>query len=228
MPDRTAKYLLSDANSLRKIKFAQFRKQIPPLILLALAIALNTIFPSQNLYSVALALALIAVAWYLFIGFCHRFKQRIPLPPELAMVSPIQGKIAYIRGNGDVTLIGIRKIILDSVEIRSPHSSCQLEDGALHLDEGIGRISFRFEFKNIQWFTEAEHSTGNIIGMAVGAGSCTISIPGKPVLTVQPGDPIDAGDTLIADITNDLLKADPKTDKILEVIPDMNKEDDEI
>jgi hypothetical protein len=203
MPDKTRKYLLSDADDLRRIKFAQFRTQVPALILLAVAIALNAFFPSAGswLYSLALALALISITAYLFIGFCFRYRQRIPLPPEGSLVSPIQGKVAYVRSNDDITLLNIRKGIIDSVELRSPHKDCRLEDGVLHLDTPTGKISFRFSFNHIQWFADPDLSTGNIIGMVSGSGSCTIAFTYPPDLKLAAGDPIDAGEEIFAQVS---------------------------
>jgi len=115
-------------------------------VCLAIAIALNALVPSHNLYSVALVLALVAVVWYLIVGFSFRFRQKIAAPPANALLSPIQGRIAFSRGNEDVTLLNIRKVLLDRVEIRCPHDSSRLEDGILHLDSVAGKISFRFDF----------------------------------------------------------------------------------
>ncbi len=197
MPEKTNKYLLSDAGSLRRIKIAQFRSQVPALILLALAIAANAVLPRLQIYLPALILALFAVAWYLLVGFSHRFRQRIPLPPPGAVLSPLQGRVAYLRSNGDLTLLGLRKVLLDSVEIRSPHDNCRLEGNVLYLDSLQGTIAFRFNFRKLQWFPQTDHAAGNIIGMAVGAGSCTVSFPGQPELTVSPGATLDAGDVLL-------------------------------
>ncbi len=197
MPNKTANYLLSDGNSLLRIKKAQFRRQIPALALLLVAFLLSVIFPRARLYTPALILALAAIAWYLFVGACHRFKQRIPLPEPHALVSPIQGKIRYIRSNNEITLIKIGKIMLDGAEIRSPHQDCRLEDGSLTIPTPEGKISFRFNIKRLTWFPQPDFSAGNIIGMLVGNGSCTITLPQAPELRVSEGQPIDAGDTLI-------------------------------
>lgn len=197
MQESKPKFLLSDANSLRRIKFTQFRRQVPSLILLALAIVLQNIFGSTDLGNLPLILAVAAVAWYLLIGFSHRFRQRIALPPPLALVSPIQGKVRFIRSNGDITMVNIRKILLDGVEIRCPHRNCLLEDGALILPSPAGKVAFRFNFKSLQWFADAEFATGAIIGMAYGTGSCTISFPGEPSLQITESSALDAGDTII-------------------------------
>lgn len=202
MPEKTSQYLLSDADDLRRIKFAQFRAQVPALVAVAVAIALKTIFPNARdwIYNLSLVLAIAAIVAYFFIGLCFRFRQRIPLPVENALLSPIEGKIDHIRGSGDVTLLTVRKNLLDSVELRSPHSSCQLEDGVLSLNTVAGKISFRFNFSQIQWFVEPDFSAGNIIGMVLGNGSCSVVFPGKPDLSVQAGSPIKAADLLMEEI----------------------------
>lgn len=226
MPVKTDKYLLSEGDSLRKIKYTQIRKQIPALILIAIALALNAIFPGNNLYAWALALALAGIAWYLFIGLCHRYKQRIPLPPERGLLSPIQGRISSIRRSEDITTLNIRKILLDSVEIRCPHDTCRLEDENLYQESDSGRISYRFSFRNIRWFKDAEFSAGNIIGMVTGSGSCTVSLPGNPGLTVREKDSVDAGDPLIEDLAAG--SSEDETERIIEVMPDIGTEEDKI
>ncbi len=202
MPDKTSKYLLSNADALRLIKFAQFRAQVPALAIVAIAIALKTFFPAAGnwLYTLSLVLAIAAVVLYFFIGLCFRYRQRIPLPPEEALLSPIEGKIDHIRGSGDITLLNVRKTIFDSVELRSPHSACRLEDGMLHLDSEAGKISFRFNFRQIQWFVNPDFSAGNIVGMVVGSGSCSVVFPGKPEFDIQAGDTVKAADPLINSI----------------------------
>ncbi len=202
MLEKPGKFLLSEAASLRRIKFAQFRAQVPALVLLALAIALNAFFPSRNLYSLALALAVVAIAWYLFIGLNYRFRQKILQPPASALVSPLSGKISFIRHGDGVTLLGIRKILLDRVEIRSPHASCRLENGALLVDGMAGKVSFRFSFRRIEWFPKPDFRAGTLIGMAVGAGTCTVSLPGKPDLQVAVDSAVDAGDILLEEFSS--------------------------
>ena len=130
MPDKNTQYLLSDPDALRRIKFAQFRAQLPALILVAVAIALKNIFPQAGnwLFNLSLALAILAIAVYFFIGLCYRYRQRIPLPPPDALLSPIEGQIDRVRSSGDTTLLTVRKKLFDGVELRSPHSASRLED----------------------------------------------------------------------------------------------------
>ena len=198
MVHKTDKYLLTDVNHLRRIKFAQFRSQIPALVVLALAIIMNSIFPTNNrlFYDIALIIAILAVAAYILIGLCYRYRQRIPLPPENALVSPVQGKIAYIRRNDDNTLINIHKSLFDRVELRSPHSTAFLDNGVIQFETPGGKAYIRLNFKKPYWFSEPDFTTGNLIGMVTGSGSCTISLPGKVSLNLKTGDNIDAGETI--------------------------------
>lgn len=198
MVHKTDKYLLTDVNHLRRIKFAQFRSQIPALIVLALAIIMNSIFPTNNrlFYDIALIIAILAIAAYILIGLCYRYRQRIPLPPENALVSPVQGKIAYIRRNDDNTLINIHKSLFDRVELRSPHSTAFFDNGVIQFETPGGKAYIRLNFKKPYWFSEPDFTTGNLIGMVTGSGSCTISLPGKVSLNLKTGDNIDAGETI--------------------------------
>jgi hypothetical protein len=225
MPDKTSKYLLSDATSLRRIKFAQFRRQFPSLLLLALALAMNAIFPVVKSTYIPLGLAVIAIIWYLFVGQSHRFRQRIAIPPENGLTSPIQGKIGFIRSNDDITLFNIHKVFIDSCELRSPQDACSLENNELHLDTLAGKIIFRFNFQHLTWFPDADFTTGNIIGMVTGNGDCTITFPGIPNLSFQAKDPIDAGEILIEDISGSVLSQKKERQTILEITPDMGDED---
>lgn len=228
MPEKTSPYLLSDFSSLRRIKLSQLRSQIPALILLVFALALNYIFPSANLYTPALFLALLAIAWFIFIGLCHRYKQRIPQPPLNALISPVQGKIHSIQNNTDSIQVKIRKIILDSVEIRSPHRDCKLEDGALHLATPQGNISFRFAFSKMEWFEAADFSTGNVVGMAKGAGTCTINLPQVLELKLLQGSTLDAGDVLIEDLTLAGRNPAPRKQVIVESFADIDTDNPDL
>lgn len=228
MPEKTIPYLLSEPSSLRRIKLSQLRSQIPALILLVFALALNYIFPSANLYTPALILALIAIAWFIFIGLCHRYKQRIPLPPQNALVSPVQGKIHSVQNNTDSTQVKIRKIILDSVEIRSPHRDCKLEDGALHLATSQGNISFRFAFPKVLWFDPADCNAGSVIGMAKGAGTCTINIPAGFEFKLDLDSTLDAGDVLLADLSTAGRNPAPRPQFVVESFADIDTDNPDL
>jgi len=200
MPDKTGRHLLSDADALRRIKLAQIRAQLPALAVVAVAIALKAIWrhSGQWLQGFSLALVLAGIILWIITSLLFRCRQRIAPPAADALLSPIEGRIEHIRGSGDVTLLTVRKKLLDSVELRSPHSACHLEDGELWLDTAAGKISFRFNFSHIQWFVEPDLSAGNIIGIVGGTGSCSVIFPGKPGFSVQPGDPVQAADPLIS------------------------------
>ena len=227
MPAKTSQYLLSDPVSLRRIKLLQFRSQVPALLLLVLALALNYIFPSANLYNLALLLAIVAIAWFLYLALCYRDRQRIPIQPEGSLVSPVQGRIRSVQGNGDISLENIRKMGFDSVEIRSPHQDCTLEDGVLHLPSAAGRISFRFNIPRVIWCDDPDFSTGNIIGMAVGAGNCTITLPGSLELELKPGQALAAGSPIIPNLLEAAVKTKPERQVVLETLADFDEESTE-
>lgn len=197
MPAIGNKVLLSDASILRKIKTAQFLRQIPAIVLLLLSFLLNYVFPGLEQYTLALVIAIIAIGWYLFVGMTFRFKQRIPMPSESAILSPLQGKIRFIRSNEEITLLNIKKIFLDSVEIRCPHDLCQREEDMLKLSLADESYAFRFNAKNIRWFEYAQMKSGNVIGMMIGGGSCTVSMPKGTHLELAEGGLLDAGDPIL-------------------------------
>ena len=196
MATATDKYLLSEPSQLRMIKRTQWLLQLPFILLLFFAFLLNYIFRSYDLYSVALIIALFAITGFLFVGACFRFRQRIPIPASGCVASPLQGKVKYVRSNEDVTVVNIRRMFLDSVEIRSPHPDCRLEEGLLKLSLPQGTASLRFNATRVRWMDSPDFTRGNIIGMIVGTSSCTVSIPKSIPLSVKAGDLIDTGDPL--------------------------------
>lgn len=197
MASLTDKYILSEHRQLRMIKRAQWLLQLPFVLLLLLAFLLNYIFRGYNLYTAAFVTALVAVTGFLLVGACFRFRQRLPIPPPNCVASPLQGKVKYIRGNEDITVLNIRRILLDSVEIRSPHPDCRLEDGLLKMPVPDGTITFRFNARHIRWMDDPDFTRGNIIGMIVGTSSCTVSIPKGMDVMVKAQDTVDTGDPLV-------------------------------
>ncbi|MDP2173099.1 MAG: hypothetical protein Q8M98_11125 [Candidatus Cloacimonadaceae bacterium] len=191
------KFLFTHISILRKIKTAQFVRQIPAIILLWASFLLNYAFPALELYTLALIIALTAIVWNLFISMNYRFKRRIPTPPENAILSPLQGKIRFIRGNEETLLLSIRKIFLDRVEIRAPLDNCRREEDMLKLTLGDKNYSFRFNAKNIRWFDYAEMKSGNVIGTMVGSGTCTVSMPGNSKLELVEGRLLDSGEPIL-------------------------------
>lgn len=202
MPDKTGRHLLSDADSLRRIKLAQIRAQLPALAVVAVAIALKAIWrhSGQWLQGFSLALALAGIILWIITSLLFRCRQRIAPPAADALLSPIAGSISSLRKSGNSTELIISKQPFAQVELRSPHSACRWEDGALCLDTPAGRISFRFAFRHFQSFASASLGTGSLIGMALGQGRCEVTLPGQPELCVQTGDRIDAADPLLPKI----------------------------
>jgi hypothetical protein len=118
-------------------------------------------------------------------------------------------------------------MVLDSVEIRSPHQDCTLEDGVLHLASAAGKISFRFNISRVIWFDNPDFSTGNIIGMAVGAGNCTITLPGSLELDLKPGQALDAGSPIIPNLLEAAVKTRQERQVVLEALADFDEESTE-
>ncbi|MBP7205881.1 MAG: hypothetical protein KBA54_05120 [Candidatus Cloacimonetes bacterium] len=202
MPDKTGRHLLSDADALRRIKLAQIRAQLPALAVVAVAIALKAIWrhSGQWLQGFSLALVLAGIILWIITSLLFRCRQRIAPPAADALLSPIAGSISSLRKSGNSTELIISKPPFAPVELRSPHSACRWEDGALCLDTPAGRISFRFAFRHLQSFASASLGAGNLIGMALGQGRCEVTLPGQPELCVQTGDRIDAADPLLPKI----------------------------
>lgn len=182
MATLTDKFILSEASTLRRIKLHQYKLQILPVLLIMIAFMLGS---NSMLYVPAVVLAALGAGLFLLVGAAHRFKQRIPIPEADMFVSPIQGKLRYVRGNDEITVVNIARIFMDSVEIRSPHPDAVIEDGQLRVPSAQGNITMRFNKARVTWFPEPDFTRANVIGMIWGHGSCTISIPSAVVGTAQ-------------------------------------------
>lgn len=197
MLTKTDKYILSDADSLKPIRRAQFMRQLPALAVLGVSFMINFFFPGRDLYIPALILAMLAVGAYLLIGASFRYRVRLPLPDANSIVSPIQGRVAYVRGNEDIHILNIRRIFLDTVEIRSPHDSCVIDDGTLRVNTAMGTFSFRFNSNYIRWIPNADMSQGNVIGYMYFSGSCTITFPKAMQVLPSAKQAIECPDVLV-------------------------------
>lgn len=200
--DTELNYIRNPYTLIRQIKRKQYLRQIPPILVIILGIGLQYLFPHGGfLYYPALILALGGIAWDLWILGSFRYNDKIAAPPEGVIVSPLEGKIKFIRQNQEITLINIRKTFLDELEVRSPHPDCVLEEDVLKLHLPAGTISFRFNAREVVWFERPDFSTGNLIGMMIGAGSCTISLPQGISSPLRTGDDISSGQSVITTTT---------------------------
>ena len=98
----------------------------------------------------------------------------------------------------------------------------------LHLASAAGKISFRFNISRVIWFDNPDFSTGNIIGMAVGAGNCTITLPGSLELDLKPGQALDAGSPIIPNLLEADLRTKPERQVVLEALADFDEESTDI
>ena len=194
------KYILSDPQQISLIKKLQFQHQIPSLALVVIAFLLNLLMPNFNMHYPSLGLALIGVIWYMYVGLCFRFKQRIPALDSTALLSPITGRIRYVKTASDISQLKIGKSAVDLVEIRSPHADCMWEGETLKLVYQGCNLTFRFEANKLIRFENANMAAGHVIGVFSGAGSCYLSLP-KPLNTgLRPKELCEAGLTsLIAE-----------------------------
>jgi hypothetical protein len=189
-------YLLSDPKYLRIIKRNQYRHQIPALALLVIAFLLNFAFSTYLRYP-AMALAFTAMIWYMYVGACFRFKQRIPAYEEENLLSPLSGRVRLLKTSSDISYLKISKHALDTVEIRSPHSSSVWEGDTLTVNYQRHNLIFRFEGKELIRFEDASMDAGSLIGMLIGNGSVSISLPRPLVSDLKPKEICEAGLTCL-------------------------------
>ena len=180
-------FILSDPAYLKKIKRRQYLWQIIPVLLIFTAFGIGTI---QILQYPAAALAGIAAGLFIFFGAAHRYKHRLPIPPQHTFVSPLQGRTMYVRSNEELSVVNISRIFLDSVELRSPHPLAQIVENQLMVPTDAGNITFRFNKVKVEWLPEPNMIRGHVIGIVKGHGSCTISIPAQLLQISDAGNPI--------------------------------------
>ena len=206
-------YIRNPLLLVKQIKRKQYLRQIPPILVIILGIGLQFWFPSGKiLYYPALALAIGGIIWDLWILGSFRYNDKIVQPPEGVVVSPLEGKIKFIRQNPDLTLINISKSFLDELEIRSPHDKTIFEDDMLKLHLESGTVSFRFNAREVIWFERPDFSTGSLIGMMIGAGSCTVSLPHGIDSELKTGDDISCGQSMITTI-----KGEPRAQRSITI-----------
>lgn len=191
------KKIISDPKYLAEIKRQQLRQQAPPLALLALSFLTSFAIPLLWFHYPSLILALIAIAWYLYVGFCFRFKERIHIPDGDLLLSPITGKVVYRKTSSDICLIKIHKSRIDLVEIRCPYPGCNWEEDTLRVSFQGYNLIFRFEGAKPQKFLTAEMEAGNLIGYLNGTATVSISIALPLQTALQQKELCDAGLTAI-------------------------------
>lgn len=193
--------IMTPVSFITKIKKMQYRRQLPAIGVVFLGIVLPYWFPGAGfLFYPALVIAIAGVIWYMWIWGNFRFNNKIPVPPADDVLSPIEGKLKFVRRSQDITLINITKSFLDVVEIRSPHTRTILEDEMLKLHLDMGTITFRFNTEHIHWLDEPDFASGNIIGMIHGPATCTITLPAGMETALQTPHLIHAGITMITTV----------------------------
>ncbi len=189
--------IYSDPNVLTRIKRMQYRNQLPPLALLILSFLIGFVFASYNMRYPSLALSLIALVWYLYVGNSYRIRQKIALPETDEVYSPLTGKVHSLKRSSDLYQLKIAKSFLDVVEIRCPHESALWDGDALRFTYQGTPLVFRFEAKHLNRFEEREMKPGNVIGMISGTAICILNLPQSLVTKLKPGDLCESGVTSI-------------------------------
>lgn len=187
--------ILSDPKLLTQLKRLQYRQQIVPMALLVLSFLIGFIIPIADLRYISIAMSVIAVAWYTWIGMCHRFKHRIPRPETEELLSPVTGRVKQVKSSMDTYQLKIGKHALDCVEIRCPHPSCRWEDDNLRLDYQGQSMVFRFEGGHIVKISPIALNPGEVIGFLIGSASCHLILPRTMPCLVKPHDICEAGIT---------------------------------
>lgn len=188
-------YILSDPKLLSQIKKLQYRQQIPPLALLIIGFLISFVIPVFNLRYVSLAICLAAIIWFLYLGACFRYRNRIPRPSGDDLLSPVTGRIKKVKSALDAYQLVISKHALDTVEIRCPHSSSRWDEERLKLEYRGQSLSFRFDAEKLIRLEEAEMKPGEVIGLMIGSGTCQIILPRSLPCTLPSHTLCEAGTT---------------------------------
>jgi hypothetical protein len=174
------KTIITDPKYLSIFKKKQIRQQIPSLALLALSFLIGFIVPMFSFRYPAIILTLAAIVWFKYVETSYRFKQRIDVPDGDLLLSPITGRVRFLKSSSDISLIKIGKSVIDLIDIRSPHASCVWDADTLKVNYRGQNLIFRFDAEHLHRFEDASMDAGNTIGYIVGSAVCSISIP-KPL-----------------------------------------------
>lgn len=150
---------------------------MPPLALLIIGFLISFLIPYFNLRYVSWAICLAAIIWYLYVGACFRFRNRIPVPSSDDLLSPLSGRIKQVKSALDSYQLVISKHALDTVEIRCPHSSSIWEEDRLKLEFRGNSLSFRFDADSLIKYEDAKMQPGEVIGLLIGKCNCQVILP---------------------------------------------------
>ncbi len=185
--------LITRTDTLRKIKKSQYARQAIPLILLAVSIIVNMIYP----VTVLRYLAIVAFAWYVILMMMFRTKHKIAKPAAGEFVSPLEGKVTSVRKSDKETFITIRKTFIDIVELRLPTNDPEIDSsGTWIFKTEKGTIQLRLKAAKLKLFDNPAE-TGEVIGIVPGSAVCTIYLPAAFEVLVVDRQNVFAGETAL-------------------------------
>lgn len=199
MNDLSKSYITTDYKILRKIQRRKYSRLILPIIAIFLALVITYLMSSRDyMYYPLLALTVASFIWYGYIMVSFRTKGRIVEPEPEMMVIPIEGRIKSLRSSEEMHSIRIVKAFLDVIEIRAPVSSgFTREKDSLIIRTGTEPIHYLFHGNGILWFDVSEPTAGQVIGLLIGKGYCTINLPATYQLQVADSQIVFGGETTI-------------------------------
>lgn len=159
-----------------KIQSLKHRAAIFPIIVVVFSFGINIIFKVEIVkYS-----ALLGLLFYVFILMRYRIKKQVP--PEnsdTAILSPLHGKIFQIDSNQ----IKIKKHILEAADFRCSSGE---------------NVKIKFSKSQLSRFENDCNVPGKLIGIIPHSVTCTITIPENYKIEVNPGEKVEAGETILA------------------------------
>jgi len=199
MNSQSKSYIVTDVKILGQIQRQKYRRLILPIAAILLALIISYLLRNLDfIYYPLLVLTVSSFVWYGYIMTNFRTKGKIVEPEPELLVIPIEGKIKSLRSNEEVHNIRIAKAFLDVIEIRAPISGEFTRDGNnLIIKSGNDRINYLFHGHGIAWLDVRNPVAGQVIGLLIGKGSCTINLPASYELQVADSQIVFGGETPI-------------------------------
>jgi len=171
--------MLTDYNPieyLTKIQNLKYKAATLPIIIVVVSFGINMIFKVD----IVKYCALLGLVLYVFVLMRYRIKKQVPPEnSEIAILSPLHGKILQI----DANLIKIKKHFLEAADFRC------FSNENIEIEFSKSRL-FRFE--------DDCNVPGKLIGIIPHSVICIITIPEKYKIEVNPGEKVEAGETILA------------------------------
>ena len=153
-------------------------------------------FFTSNLFADSRWASLVALAGYFALLYIFRFNRTFSEHEESEVTSPVNGKVTNVEVVSDGAVLTIRKPFFASSEI----VTCTKNDLINEIDKEQERVCWKVEGANSKvFYTGIVRYHAVLIGVAAGNAVCEMFVPAMYGLTVEVGQKVEAGMSVIAE-----------------------------